>query len=65
MVQGEVKNLTRSVILNPSILLRVNSVKDLIGSFAYAQDRLWLTPQNDTLGEPHTFLFLKGEVLFS
>ena len=36
---NSVKNLTRSVILN--------EVKDLMGSFADAQDRLRLTPQND------------------
>jgi len=36
---NSVKNLTRSVILN--------EVKDLMGSFAYAQDRLRLKPQND------------------
>ena len=36
---NSVKNLTRSVILN--------GVKDLMSSFADAQDRLRLTPQND------------------
>jgi hypothetical protein len=39
VILNEVKNLTQSVILN--------GVKDLRSSFAFAQDKLRLTPQND------------------
>jgi hypothetical protein len=34
VILSEAKNLTQGVILNPSIALRVNSVKDLMSSFA-------------------------------
>jgi hypothetical protein len=47
VILNEVKNLTQSVILN--------AVKDLESSFAFAQDKLRLKPQNDiktqSLGE--------------
>jgi hypothetical protein len=39
VILNEVKNLTQSVILN--------GVKDLRSSFAFAQDKLRLRPQND------------------
>jgi hypothetical protein len=39
VILNEVKNLTQSVILN--------AVKDLESSFAFAQDKLRLKPQND------------------